>query len=105
MIDKIFLFPYWLALKARHFMYDHGMKKSGSAAKEMRREIAQLKAEVNSSKTSALHLLELEKKVQELDDLQQTVKSLRKTVDAIPEEILDTYRTNESKGKGGHSRE
>ena len=31
MIDKIFLFPYWLTLKARHFMYDHGMKKSGSA--------------------------------------------------------------------------
>ena len=31
MIDKIILFPYWLALKARHFMYDHGMKKSVSA--------------------------------------------------------------------------
>ena len=27
MIDKILLFPYWLALKARHFMYDHGLKK------------------------------------------------------------------------------
>ena len=27
MIDKILLFPYWLTLKARHFMYDHGMKK------------------------------------------------------------------------------
>ena len=31
MIDKILLFPYWLTLKARHFMYDHGMKKSSSA--------------------------------------------------------------------------
>ena len=31
MIDKILLFPYWLILKARHFMYDHGMKKSVSA--------------------------------------------------------------------------
>jgi tetraacyldisaccharide 4'-kinase len=31
MIDKILLFPYWLALKARHFMYDHGMKKSAGA--------------------------------------------------------------------------
>lgn len=27
MIDKILLFPYWLALKLRHFMYDHGMRK------------------------------------------------------------------------------
>ena len=27
MIDKILLFPYWLTLKLRHFMYDHGMKK------------------------------------------------------------------------------
>lgn len=27
MIDKIFLFPYWLILKIRHFMYDCGLKK------------------------------------------------------------------------------
>ena len=81
------------------------LKKTGSAAKEMHREIAQLKKEVNSSKTSALHLLELEKKVQELDDLQHMVESLQKTIEAIPAEILDTYRTNESKEKGGHDRE
>ena len=31
MIDKILLFPYWLALKARHFMYDHGLKKVHTA--------------------------------------------------------------------------
>lgn len=31
MIDKILLFPYWLALKTRHFMYDHGMKKVHTA--------------------------------------------------------------------------
>ena len=68
------------------------LKKSGSAAKEMRREIAQLKAEVNSSKTSALHLLELEKKVQELDDLQHMVDTLQKTMEAIPEEILANYK-------------
>lgn len=81
------------------------LKKSSKAGKELRAEIEELKKEVNSSKASALRQLELEKKIQELDNLQQTVKSLRKTVDAIPEEILDTYRTNESKGKGGHSRE
>ncbi len=26
--SKIFLFPYWLALKVRHFLYDKGIKKS-----------------------------------------------------------------------------
>ena len=28
--SKILLFPYWLALKARHFLYDKGIKKSHS---------------------------------------------------------------------------
>lgn len=28
MIDKILLFPYWLALKTRHFMFDHGIRKA-----------------------------------------------------------------------------
>lgn len=27
MIDKILLFPYWLTLKLRHYLYDSGMKK------------------------------------------------------------------------------
>ena len=31
MIDKILLFPYWLTLKTRHFMYDHGIRKVHSA--------------------------------------------------------------------------
>ena len=31
MIDKILLFPYWLILKIRHFMYDNGLKKVHSA--------------------------------------------------------------------------
>ena len=81
------------------------LKKSSKAGKELRAEIAELKKEVNSSKASTLRQLELEKKVQELDDLQQTVKSLRKTVDAIPEEILAEYRQINSTEKGGHSRE
>ena len=81
------------------------LKKSSSAAKEMRREIATLKKEVDSNKTSALHLLELEKKVRELDDLQHMVDSMQKTMETIPAEILDTYRTNESKEKGGQSRD
>jgi tetraacyldisaccharide 4'-kinase len=31
MIDKILLFPYWLVLKTRHFMYDHGLRKVHTA--------------------------------------------------------------------------
>ena len=31
MIDKILLFPYWAALKIRHFMFDHGLRKVRSA--------------------------------------------------------------------------
>jgi len=68
------------------------LKKTSKAAKEMRSEIAVLKKQVNSSKASALRQLELEKKVQELDDLQHLVASLQKTVDAIPVEILDMYK-------------
>lgn len=81
------------------------LKKSSKAGKELRAEIAELKKEVNSSKASTLRQLELEKQVQKLDDLQQTVKSLKKTVDAIPEEILAAYRQINSTEKGGHNRE
>ena len=69
------------------------LKKTSKAAKEIRREIADLKKEVNSSKASTLRQLELEKKVQELDDLQHMVEALRQTMDAIPEEIVAQYRT------------
>ena len=31
MIDKILLFPYWAALKIRHFMFDHGLRKVRNA--------------------------------------------------------------------------
>ncbi len=31
MIDKILLFPYWLSLRIRHFLYDSGLKKVSSA--------------------------------------------------------------------------
>jgi len=81
------------------------LKKSSKAGKELRAEIAELKKEVNRSKASTLRQLELEKQVQKLDDLQQMVKSLRKTVDAIPEEILAEYRQINSTEKGGPNRE
>ena len=75
------------------------LKKTSLAAREMRGEIAVLKKAVNSSKASALRQLELEKKVQELDDLQYMVESLQKTVDAIPAEILAIYNEPKSERK------
>lgn len=71
------------------------LKKTSKAAKEMRSEIANLKKEVNSSKASTLRQLELEKKVQELDDLQHLVDSLQKLLGEIPGEVLAQYRTAE----------
>ena len=67
------------------------LKKTSKAAKEMRREITDLKKQVNSSKASTLRQLELEKKVQELDDLQHMVEALQQTMDAIPAEIIAIY--------------
>ena len=75
------------------------LKKTSLAAKEMRGEIADLKKAVDRNKVSTLRQLELEKKVQELDDLQYMVESLQKTVDAIPAEILAIYNEPKSERK------
>ena len=75
------------------------LKKTSLAAREMRGEIADLKKTVDSSKGSTLRQLELEKQVQELDDLQYMVEALRKTVDAIPAEILAIYNEPKSERK------
>ena len=75
------------------------LKKTSKAAKEMCREITDLKKEVNSSKASTLRQLELEKKVQKLDDLQHMVEALQQTMDAIPAEILAVYGKSEKERK------
>ena len=75
------------------------LKKTSLAAREMRGEIADLKKVVNSSKASALRQLELEKKVQELDDLQHMVEALQQTMDAIPAEIIAIYNEPKSDRK------
>ena len=75
------------------------LKKTSKVAKEMRGEIADLKKEVNSSKASTLRQLELEKKVQELDDLQHMVEALQQTMDTIPPEILAVYGRTEKERK------
>ena len=59
--------------------------------KELLGEIAVLKKEENASKPSVQRLLELERKVQEQEELQRTITSLQQTLTAIPPEIIAEY--------------
>ena len=69
------------------------------AEKELKAEIAQLKKEADSSKPSLQRLLELEKKVQEQEELRHTITSLQQTLTAIPPEIIEEYSKPESERK------
>ena len=69
------------------------------AEKEQKAEIAQLKKEADSSKPSVQRLLELEKKVQQQEELQRTIASLQQTLTAIPPEIIAEYNEPESERK------
>ena len=69
------------------------------AEKELKAEIAALKKEANSSKPSVQRLLELEKKVQEHENLQHTVLLLQQTLTAIPPEIIAEYNDPKSERK------
>lgn len=54
-----------------------------------------LKKEANSSKPSVQRLVELERKVQEQEQLQRTISSLQQTLTAIPPDILEKYNEPE----------
>ena len=62
------------------------MRKYNTAYKALRAENAELKKQVDSSKESVRHRLEVSQQLQELEDL-------RRTVDNIPPEILQAYRS------------
>ena len=72
------------------------LKKS---EKELLGEIAVLKKEANASKPSVQRLLELERKVQEQEELQRTIASLQQTLTAIPPEIIAEYNEPKSERK------
>ena len=67
--------------------------------KELLGEIAALKKEANASKPSVQRLLELERKVQEQEELQRTIASLQQTLSAIPPEIIAEYNEPKSDRK------
>ena len=61
--------------------------------KELKKEIAELEREVEGSKVSVQQRLELAKKLQEFEALQQTVKEFEDEIAAIPPEIREKYKT------------
>ena len=69
------------------------MKKASSTVKELKKEIAVLEQELDGSKASVQRQLELAKKLQEFEALQQTVKELEDEIAAIPTEIREKYNT------------
>ena len=69
------------------------MKKAGSAVKELKKEIAALEQELDGSKASVQRQLELARKLQEFEALQQTVQDLEDEIAAIPPEIRVKYNT------------
>ena len=69
------------------------MKKAGSTVKELKKEIAALEQELDGSKASVQRQLELAKKLQEFEALQQTVQELEDEIAAIPPEIREKYNT------------
>ena len=75
------------------------MKKANRAAKELRGELSQVKKELDGSKASILRQLELERKVQKLDDLQNIVDALQKTLDTIPPDVLAIYDQSQKERK------
>ena len=69
------------------------MKKAGSTVKELKKEIAALEREVDGSKVSVQRQLELARKLQEFEALQQTVKELEDEIAAIPPKIREKYKS------------
>ena len=69
------------------------IKKANSAVKDLKKEIAALEQELDGSKASVQRQLELAKKLQEFEALQQTVKDLEDEISAIPPDIRDKYNT------------
>ena len=67
------------------------MKKANSAVKELKKEIAALEQELDGSKASVQRQLELARKLQEFEALQQTVQELEDEIAAIPPEIREKY--------------
>ena len=81
------------------------MKMANRSAKELRGELSQVRKELDGSKASVLRQLELEQKVLKLDDLQNMVDALQKTLDTISPDILATYDQSQKERKDAINRD
>ena len=78
------------------------MKKANSAVKELKKEIAALEQELDGSKASVQRQLELARKLQEFEALQQTVQDLESEIAAIPPDIREKYNTKNERSQVCH---
>ena len=68
------------------------MHRAKATEKELEAEIAVLEKEVAAGKVSVLEQLELRQQVQKLSALEQTLLDMQRTMDAIPPEIIASYK-------------
>ena len=68
------------------------MNRAKATEKELEAEIAALEKAVAAGKVSVLEQLELHQQVQKLTALEQTLLDMQRTMDAIPPEILASYK-------------
>ena len=79
------MFP--TAEKLHTYMY-----RAKTTEKELEAEIAVLEKEVATGKVSVLEQLELRQQVQKLSALEQSLLDMQRTMDAIPPEIIASYK-------------
>ena len=68
------------------------MHRAKATEKELEAEIAALEKAVAAGKVSVLEQLELRQQVQKLSGLEQTLLDMQRTMDAIPPEIIASYK-------------
>ena len=68
------------------------MNRAKATEKELEAEIAALEKAVAAGKVSVLEQLELRQQVQKLSALEQTLLDMQRTIDAIPSEIIASYK-------------
>ena len=68
------------------------MNRAKATEKELEAEIAALEKELVAGKVSVLEQLELRQQVQKLSALEQTLLDMQRTMDAIPPEIIASYK-------------
>ena len=81
------------------------MNRAKATEKELEAEIAALEKAVAAGKVSVLEQLELRQQVQKLSALEQTLLDMQRTMDAIPPEIIASYKVESQRKETVHREE